>query len=173
MIQHAVSTKEHHTLSPLIWETAALKSTSRLLWGWLELTRKVDILATRANMSKTRQTSPPPPLKFITITEEPESMKNEFSYTVRSHAMQSFIHERKNRKTKQAKPGLMQSSDSNIQVQSPHELSGRFKLSTWSRKSRKKVLRVAEQKKEELGKAASLAAIAEVKTVFKIAICSK
>lgn len=133
-----------------------------------------DFPATKAKMSKPRKTSPPPPLHFITITEEPESMKSEFSYAVRSHAMQSFIHEKKNPKPKQAKSGISQSSDSNDQVQSPRQLSGRFKLSTWSRKSRKKAGRVGEQKSEEVETAASLEA-EEMETVrlFKVACCSK
>ncbi|KAE8453682.1 hypothetical protein EG329_009193 [Mollisiaceae sp. DMI_Dod_QoI] len=80
--------------------------------------------------------SPPPPLQFITLTERPASQKNDYSYTVRSHAMQAFLHEKKNTKGDKAKQNLGTAREHDPQT--PKQLSGKFKLASWSRKPRSK-----------------------------------
>lgn len=87
----------------------------------------------------TSTSSPPPPLQFITLTERPASHKNDYSYTVRSHAMQSFLHEKKNAKGDNAKQKRGPSKD--LDQQTPKQLSGKFKLASWSRKPRSKKAR--------------------------------
>lgn len=78
--------------------------------------------------------SPPPPLQFITLTERPASHKNDYSYTVRSHAMQAFLHEKKNAKGDKAKQ--KRGPSKNLDQQTPKQLSGKFKLASWTRKPR-------------------------------------
>jgi hypothetical protein len=73
------------------------------------------------------------PLEFITLTERPASQKANFSYTIRSHAMQSFLQAKKNPTKSSSKREPL------AEVKSADQLSGKFKLSTWSRKpSRRK-----------------------------------
>jgi hypothetical protein len=74
----------------------------------------------------------PLPLEFITLTERPATQQSDFSYIVRSHAMQSYLQHRK------SPPTDNEASSSSIapkvESKSEQELSGKFKLSTWSRK---------------------------------------
>jgi hypothetical protein len=78
----------------------------------------------------------PPPLEFITLTERPATQKNNFSYVVRSHAMQTVIHERRNPKSKKAASTSNHSAES--AVKTSKELSGKFKLNTWAKKKRRR-----------------------------------
>lgn len=80
-----------------------------------------------------------PAFEFITLTQRPASHKNDFSYTVRSHAMQFFLRQKKISKTsKEVQPVTMHPG---AESKTPRELSGKFKLATWSRKSRRKVVK--------------------------------
>lgn len=75
----------------------------------------------------------PLPLEFITLTGKSASEKAKFSYTIRSRAMQSFIQS-KNHPSPETQPSIYQGTGKIIQ--SSGQLSGKFKLSTWSRKPR-------------------------------------
>ncbi|KAF8867341.1 hypothetical protein BDZ45DRAFT_795057 [Acephala macrosclerotiorum] len=86
--------------------------------------------------SKESSNSDSPPLQFITLTERPASHKNDYSYTVRSHAMQAFLHGKKNAKGDKTKQKRGPSKD--LDQQTPKQLSGKFKLASWSRKPRTK-----------------------------------
>jgi hypothetical protein len=79
----------------------------------------------------------PLPLEFITLTERPASQKADFSYAIRSRAMHSFIQTKKipNSEKEQLKHQVAVKKESKSAV----ELSGRFKLSTWYRKPRRKI----------------------------------
>jgi hypothetical protein len=87
------------------------------------------------------------PLEFITLTERPASQKANFSYTIRSHAMQSFLQAKKNPQPAKssASPELL------ADVKSADQLSGKFKLSTWSRKSARKRRLIVKEEKSESG----------------------
>lgn len=61
--------------------------------------------------------------------------------------MQSYLNEKKNPKSKQIKAQKTQSLAS-AEVKTKGQLSGRFKLSTWKRKPRAKVVRGGERGKE-------------------------
>lgn len=87
--------------------------------------------------------SSPPPLQFITLTERPGSNKNDYSYTVRSHAMQAFLHEKKNAKGDKEKQRL--GSARPHDPQTSKQLSGKFKLDSWSRNPRSKKAKTASQ----------------------------
>ncbi len=104
-------------------------------------------------MSKPYNETPPTPLEFITITDEPDSQKADFSYTIRSHAMQSFLHEKINPKPKQTK--TKQNTASSPEAKTPRQLSGRFKLDSWSRKPRRKVIKI-DQQREEVSEASAV-----------------
>lgn len=86
-----------------------------------------------------KQGTETPAFEFITLTSEPSSHKNEYSYTIRSHAMQSFLHQKKHVKPA-GKTGSEPVSNIDAEVKTSKQLSGRFKLATWSRKSRRKVV---------------------------------
>jgi len=83
----------------------------------------------------------PPQFRFITITERPASHKNDVSHTIRSHVMLSSLHQKRIGKSSK---GLLRPAEySGTENKTPKQLSGKFKLATWSRKSRRKV--VAEE----------------------------
>ena len=91
--------------------------------------------------------SSPLALEFITLTERPAAQKADFSYTIRSHAMQSFLQAKKN-------PKPVKSSTKHeplAEVKSADQLSGKFKLSTWSRKSSKKRQPTVKEEVSEAG----------------------
>lgn len=90
----------------------------------------------------------PPPLEFITLTERPATQKNDFSYVVRSHAMQAVIHERRNPKSKKA--GSASSLTPEGEVKTSKELSGKFKLNTWTKKKRRRKNTPAQETEEQL-----------------------
>jgi hypothetical protein len=77
-----------------------------------------------------------PSFEFITLTSRPESQKNNFSFKVRSHAMQSFLHQKNNPKSIELEPA--RAAKASVESKTPRQLSGRFKLATWSRKPRGK-----------------------------------
>ena len=83
------------------------------------------------------------PLEFITLTERPASQKANFSYTVRSRAMQSFVQTKHNPRveTQQSRNRGAVGKENQL----PGQLSGKFKLSTWSRKPRRKVGKPSKQ----------------------------
>src|SRR6187402_201861 len=79
----------------------------------------------------------PLPLEFITLTERPATQKADFSYAIRSRAMHSFIQSKntpKSEKEQSKSLGVVKKES-----KSAGELSGKFKLSTWSRKPRQKI----------------------------------
>ena len=90
----------------------------------------------------------PPPLEFITLTERPATQKNDFSYVVRSHAMQAVIHERRNPKSKKA--GSASSLTPEGQAKTSKELSGKFKLNSWTKKKRRRKNALAQGTEEQL-----------------------
>jgi hypothetical protein len=79
----------------------------------------------------------PLPLEFITLTESPASQKADFSYTIRSRAMHSFIQTKNTPISERDR--LKHRVAVKKESKSAGELSGRFKLSTWSRKPRRKM----------------------------------
>lgn len=80
-----------------------------------------------------------PEFEFITLTQRPASHKNDFSYTVRSHAMQSFLRQKNNAKI--SKEVQTATTHSSVESKTPRELSGKFKLAAWSRKPRRKAVK--------------------------------
>ncbi|KUJ20657.1 uncharacterized protein LY89DRAFT_716012, partial [Mollisia scopiformis] len=96
--------------------------------------------------SPSSTSSPPPPLQFITLTERPASQKNDYSHTVRSHAMQAFLREKKNANGDKAKQRLGPAKEHDPQT--PKELSGKFKLASWSRKPRSKKVKTRWTREE-------------------------
>jgi hypothetical protein len=78
----------------------------------------------------------PPPFEFITLTERPAAQKSDFSYLVRSHAMQAVVHERRNPRLKKAISASQRTAET--ETKTSKELSGKFKLNTWKMKKRRK-----------------------------------
>lgn len=77
----------------------------------------------------------PLPLEFITITERPDSAKGAYSHVVRSQAMQAFLRaKREDSAPNAAKPERTKSPEV---PSAPEKSFSKFKLSTWSRKTRK------------------------------------
>jgi hypothetical protein len=100
----------------------------------------------------------PPALKFITLTDKPATQQSNFSYLVRSHAMQSVVHERRNPALKSAASASQRAADAEIKTSK--ELSGKFKLNTWKKKRRRKKTDSAEEVEEDaFGNVADEAAI--------------
>lgn len=93
-----------------------------------------------------------PTFKFITLTSQPSSQKHDFSYQVRSHAMQAFLCQKKLAINKDINSPISQIRAKTLS-QSPSQLSGKFKLTTWSRKPRRKMctkrIKEQEQKRAE------------------------
>jgi hypothetical protein len=106
----------------------------------------------------------PPALEFITLTDRPATQKSNFSYLVRSRAMQSVVHERRNPALKRAASASQRAAEA--ETKTSKELSGKFKLNTWKRKKRRKKNDEAQEtKKQVLGSAiAEAAKFAEVST---------
>jgi hypothetical protein len=73
-----------------------------------------------------------PKFEFLTTTGPPSERSKESRYVVRSHAMQAFLHE-KNSDSK-SRPKV----DTELEDKNIGDLKGRFKLTTWSRKGKKK-----------------------------------
>ena len=90
----------------------------------------------------------PPPLEFITLTERPATQKSDFSYVVRSHAMQAVIHERRNPKSK--KGAATSNLSAETAIKTSKELSGRFKLNTWAKKKRQRKHTQAQEPDENV-----------------------
>jgi len=82
----------------------------------------------------------PPELKFVTTTGPPSQRSKESRLVVRSHAMQAFLREKKSdgKSTTKKEP--------EVQVKSLDDAIGRFKLSSWSRKSSKKATTTKDEK---------------------------
>ncbi|KAE9377230.1 hypothetical protein N431DRAFT_368979 [Stipitochalara longipes BDJ] len=78
----------------------------------------------------------PPPFEFITLTDRPATHKSDFSYLIRSHAMQAVVHERRNPESKNRKSASQTAAETEIKTSK--ELSGKFKLNTWKKKKRRK-----------------------------------
>jgi hypothetical protein len=85
----------------------------------------------------------PPPFEFITLTDKPATQQSDFSYLVRSHAMQAVIHERRNPDAKKRKLALQTAADT--ETKTSKELSGKFKLNTWKKKKRRKKSEVVQE----------------------------
>lgn len=62
--------------------------------------------------------------------------KSNYSYTVRSHAMQSYVRKKRSRTTENGESESVKGSK--INTKSAGELSGKFKLASWSKKRAKK-----------------------------------
>jgi hypothetical protein len=80
-----------------------------------------------------------PSFEFITLTSRPESQKNDFSFKVRSHAMQSFLHHKNNPKPIELEPARV--AKASVESKTPRQLCGKLKLATWSRKPRRKTVK--------------------------------
>ena len=91
----------------------------------------------------------PPALEFITLTDKPGTQKSNFSYLVRSHAMQSVVHERRNPTSKKAASASQRAAEA--ETKTSKELSGKFKLNTWKKKRRKKNDPTQETAEEVIG----------------------
>jgi hypothetical protein len=74
----------------------------------------------------------PPALEFITLTDKPANQKSNFSYLVRSHAMQSVVHERRNPTSKRATSASQRAAEAETKTSKYKELSGNFKLNNWN-----------------------------------------
>lgn len=83
----------------------------------------------------------PPELKFVTTTGPPSQRSKESRMMVRSHAMQAFLLEKRSDGKSSTK------KEPEVQVKSLDDAIGRFKLSSWSRKSSKKTLSTAKDEK--------------------------
>lgn len=90
----------------------------------------------------------PPPFEFITLTDRPGTQKDDFSYLVRSHAMQAVVHERRNPKSKKGKSASQQAAEA--ETKTSKELSGKFKLNTWKKKKRRKKNEAAQEAEGEV-----------------------
>jgi hypothetical protein len=125
--------------SSLIFLDSACQDTPRPKMGLMDIPEK------------------PPALEFITLTDRPATQKNNFSYLVRSHAMQSVVHGRRNPTSKRP---------AEAETKTSKELSGKFKLDTWKKKKRRKKNDLAEKTVEQnAGKVAGDAApFAQVST---------
>jgi hypothetical protein len=100
----------------------------------------------------------PPILEFITLTDSPATQQSNFSYLVRSHAMQSVVHERRNPAPKSAVSASQRAAEAEIKTSK--ELSGKFKLNTWKKKRRRKKTDAAQEVEEGvLGNVADEAAM--------------
>lgn len=85
-------------------------------------------------MAGSQKNLQPLPFEFITITDSPGSAKYKHSHAIRSQAMQSFLHAKRDH-LPESKP---LATPPKVQPKSLKASSTRFKLSTWSRKSAKK-----------------------------------
>jgi hypothetical protein len=90
----------------------------------------------------------PPALEFITLTDKPANQKSNFSYLVRSHAMQSVVHERRNPTSKRATSASQRAAEA--ETKTSKELSGKFKLNTWKKKKRRKKNDPTQETVEEI-----------------------
>lgn len=106
-------------------------------------------MSDRDSLFQTEQKAATPALAlgFITLTERPASQMAKLSYTIRSHAMQSFSKAKKRPKSTKAN----QKRHLTTEVKSADQLSGKFKLSTWSRKSSKRRQLVVKAEASEAG----------------------
>ena len=85
----------------------------------------------------------PPPFEFITLTDRPANQKSDFSYLVRSHAMQAVVHERRNPESKKRRSASRTAAET--ETKTSKELSGKFKLNTWKKKKRRKKSEIAQE----------------------------
>ncbi len=90
----------------------------------------------------------PPVLEFITLTDSPANQQSNFSYLVRSHAMQSVVHERRNPALKSAVSASQRAAEA--ENKTSKELSGKFKLNTWKKKRRRKKVDAAQDFEEKV-----------------------
>lgn len=94
-----------------------------------------------------------PELKFVTTTGPPSQRSKESRLVVRSHAMQAFLREKKSDGMGSTK------KESEVQVQSLDDAIGKFKLSSWSRKSSKKAVTTKDEKALKRGGSDNIAKI--------------
>jgi hypothetical protein len=93
-----------------------------------------------------------PPFEFITLTERPAAQKSDFSYLVRSRAMQAVIHERRNPRLKKATSPSQRAAET--ETKTSKELSGKFKLNTWKMKKRRRKNNAAHETVEQVSEIA-------------------
>lgn len=99
------------------------------------VTRGKTTSASQSNESLSSNTdarSSGPQLAFLTTTGPPSERSQESRYVVRSHAMQAFLQDKNAEGRPRRKPNAA------MEEKSIGDLKGRFKLQTWSRKSKKK-----------------------------------
>jgi ribosomal protein S25 len=108
----------------------------------------------------------PPPFEFITLTDRPAAQKRDFSYLVRSHAMQAVVHERRNPRTKKTTPASQRAAET--ETKTSKELSGKFKLNSWKKKKRRKKKEPAQEADEQVFENVrdDSASIVQVNTVY-------
>jgi hypothetical protein len=111
-------------------------------------------LGKSASGSPDLEPSPSPSeLKFVTTTGPPSQRSKESRLVVRSHAMQAFLREKKSDGKGSTK------KEHEVQVKSLDDAIGRFKLSSWSRKSSKKVTTTKDEKTLKQGRNDNIAKV--------------
>jgi hypothetical protein len=94
-----------------------------------------------------------PELKFVTTTGPPSQRSKESRLMVRSHAMQAFLREKKS----DGKGSTRKETE--VQGKSLDDAIGRFKLSSWSRKSSKKATTTKDEKTLKQGRNDNIAKV--------------